>query len=105
MRSGNLRNSVIIQTPTESFDSNGELISTWATFSTVWASIEPLTGREFWAARTVNAEMIGKIRLRYINGITPKMRVLFGIRYFNINTIINTDEKNIELILLVTEVA
>ena len=104
MRAGNLRNYITIQQPTEPFDANGELSSTWSTFVQCYGSVEPLVGREYYYSKQVNAEITGKIRIRYISGITVKMRILFGTRYFNINAVMNPDEKNVELILLVTEI-
>jgi SPP1 family predicted phage head-tail adaptor len=104
MRAGILRNYITIQQPTETHDGNLELVLTWSTFTQCWAEILPLNGREYWTAKQVLPEITGKIRIRYITGITPKMRILFGTRYFNINAVLNPDERNIELILLVTEV-
>lgn len=103
MRIGNLRNYVTIQKPTETFDSNLELITTWSTFATVWASIEPLIGREFWASRQVSAETTGKIRIRYLSGLTPKMRILDGSTIYEIEAVINVNNKNEEIVLLVKE--
>lgn|SRR4030065_1640189 len=103
MRAGELRNYITIQQPTESQDANLELILTWSTFATVWASIEPLIGREFYAARQVNAELTGKISLRFINGITAKMRVLYDSKTYNIEAVIDVENRHKELILLVKE--
>ena len=104
MRIGNLRHQISIEQATESFDGNGELISTWTTFATVWAEITPLTGREYWSARQINAETTGKIRTRYISGLTPKMRVKFGTRIFNITGLSNIEERNEEIVIYYSEV-
>jgi len=104
MKIGKLRNKITIQKPIETTNDEGEIIQTWEEFATVWAEINPLIGREYWASKQTTSEVTGKIRIRYIAGITPKMRVKFGERIFNIEGLINPDEKNIEIILFVNEV-
>lgn len=104
MQAGKLRHKIIIQTPTETENPDtGELETTWSTFATVWAEILPAVGREFWASKQIVAEITGKIRIRYIAGVNSKMRIKFGSRIFNIIVPINVEEKNIELVLMVSE--
>jgi len=104
MEAGALRHKVLIEKPAETINSLGEITTSWTTFATVWAEIIPLSGKEYWSSRQVNSEVTGKIRIRYLPGITPKMRVKFGSRIFNIEAVMNYQEKNIESVLLVKEV-
>ena len=103
MRTGRLRHRVKIQDYTESQNTFGETTKTWTDYATVWAAIEPVKGREFWESQQVNAEITTKITMRYLAGIKPKMRILYGIRIFEIDSVINPDERNRELQLLVME--
>jgi SPP1 family predicted phage head-tail adaptor len=103
MQAGKLRNYVTIQKSTETQDANLELVLAWATFANVWASIEPLIGREFWSARQTVSEVTGKIRTRYIDGIIPKMQVIDGIKTYEIEAVIDFENRHEELILLVKE--
>jgi SPP1 family predicted phage head-tail adaptor len=103
MRAGRLRHRVIIQEYSESQGNYGGVTKNWTTFATVWAAIEPARGREFWDSQQVNAEVTGKITIRYLAGVTPKMRVKHGDRYFEILAVINPEEKNEELQLMVKE--
>ena len=103
MRAGTLRHKVVIQKNTPTRDSYGAEVEAWADYATVWASIEPARGREFWESQQVNAEVTGKIRIRYLEGITPKMRVKHGSRIFEIISVINPEERNRELQLMVKE--
>jgi len=104
MRAGIIRHKVVIQqnVPTEK-DSYGAEVEDWTEYATVWAAIEPVRGREFWDSQQVNAEVTGKITMRYLSGVTPKMRVKHGDRYFEILAVINPEEKNEELQLMVKE--
>jgi SPP1 family predicted phage head-tail adaptor len=104
MKAGNLRHKIIIQQPSETHNpGTGELETTWSTLATVWAEILPLIGKEYWASRQVNAETAGKIRIRFISGLTCKMRIKFGTRIFNITGIINIEERNNEIVIYYSE--
>ena len=103
MQAGPLRHRITIETPTETQDTFGAAVATWATFAERWAAIEPLTGREFFAAQQINAEVSHTIRLRYVAGVTTKMRVAFGARHFDLAAVRNLDERGIELELLAVE--
>ncbi len=84
MRAGDLRNRVKIQSKSVTRNTFGEEVVSWVDVATVWAAIEPLSGREFLAAQAVNAELTVRIRIRYRTGIDSSMRVLFGTRVFEI---------------------
>lgn len=106
MRSGDLRHKVKIQQLTESVDSTmGGLTSSWGDISSPdeWAAVEPLAGREYHQARSNNSELDTRIRIRYRSGITPRMRVLWGSRTFDIQSVISKDERGRELHLMCKE--
>lgn len=104
MRPGKLRHRIEIQEPTETRSASGQATVTWSTIATVWASVEPLRGREFFASKQIQAQVDTRIRIRYISGLTPKMRILWGTRVYLIDSIINPEERNIELQLMVREI-
>lgn len=103
MRAGELRHRITIQEQGETKDSFGADTLTWQDFATVWAAIEPLQGREYFAAQQVHAEVTTKIRIRYLPGVKPSMLVLFGNRKFNILAVTNSNERNRELVLMAKE--
>lgn len=104
MRAGELRHQIQIQAPSKTRNAYGEEISSWVTVATVWSKISPLQGREYYEAQKINAEATHEIKIRYRAGLRPDMRFLYGRRIFPIESIKNTDERNIELICLCTEV-
>ena len=75
----------------------------WNDIVTTWASINPISGREYYQAETINSDLTHKIRLRYRRGITPDMRILYKDRIFNIVSVINEYEKNAILQLMCRE--
>ena len=102
---GKLRHQVEILKPIIITDQLGQEIEIWEVQHSVWASIEPLSGKEYFSAKQVNSEVNVKITLRYINSLLPHWVVQFGQRVFNIETIINFEEKNKYLQLLCSEKA
>lgn len=103
MRVGKLRHLVTIQQPVEASNEYGEPETSWLIYAQVQASIEPLQGREFLASAGVRSEVTTRIRMRYVEGVTTKMRVLFGDRAFDISAVINVDERGRELQLMVVD--
>jgi SPP1 family predicted phage head-tail adaptor len=100
---GSLRQRIELQSRTDTQDATGQAVPTWATYATVWAAIEPLTGRELIAAKQAQSQDTVKVRCRYLTGILTTHRVLFGTRILAINAVINLDERNRELNLMCTE--
>ena len=102
MRSGNLKHKITIQSYTETQNDFGEVIKGWSDFKTLYASITPLTAKEFFKSGVFN-EVTHKIEMRYTQGIKPKMRVLYGDREFSIESVINIREANKTLQLVCKE--
>lgn len=103
MNFSKLRHRITIQENISVKDSFGAETPNWTDVASVWASIEPLSGKEFFAAQQINAEVNTKITMRYREGIKPEMRVVFNERMFNIISVINENERNISLILMAKE--
>lgn len=104
MRSGDLRRRVTIQKQVPSKDSEGLPIIMWLNVATVYAAIEPLRGREFFQAGAEISEVNTRIRIRYLSGVLPNMRVLYGSRIFNVRTSIDIDDRHREMHLMCQEV-
>jgi len=103
VRAGTYRHLITIKKPIDSVGTSGEPTETWVIYAQRWASINALSGREFWSAKQVNAENTIRFRMRYCHGVTTKMRVEYDNRIFTIDSIINTGERNREMVLMVTE--
>ena len=101
-----LRETIIIQSATDSIDAAGGPIKIWSNFITRKASIVPLNGTEYFTAQQLNVDINVRIRLRFdslASKINPKHRVLWGIRVYDILTVINRMERNEEIILMCQE--
>ena len=102
---GNLRHRITLQKPVIIRDSIGQELEEWQDVATVWASVEPLSGKEYFNAQQTNSEVSTKITIRYLKSITPFMRVFFQKHTYNILSVINFEERNIYLQLLCSEKA
>lgn len=104
MRSGRLRHRVTIQRREITRNAFGEGVDGWGNFAVVWASVEPLQGREFFDAQHVTAEVTLRVRMRYRTDITPEMRLTHRGKILVIQAVLNPEERNRELELLCSEV-
>jgi SPP1 family predicted phage head-tail adaptor len=95
---GELRHRITFQL--QDLDSEDE---DWKDIATTWANINPISGKEYYSAETINSDLTHKIRLRYRKGITPDMRVIYNDRIFYIISVINEYEKNTMLQLMCRE--
>lgn len=59
------------------------------------ASIRQLNGREQAEAQQMNAMATHEIKLRYYNGLTPQHRLKWGTRIFNVVSVNNVEEANV----------
>jgi SPP1 family predicted phage head-tail adaptor len=102
---GALRHRLTIQQRSAAKDAYGGQSTAWVDVVTVWAEIRPLSSRELIAARGVQQETTHEIRMRYRSdvAITASMRGVYKGRIFNFSTPMNTDERNIELVIPAVE--
>jgi SPP1 family predicted phage head-tail adaptor len=61
------------------------------------AAIEPVSGEEYRAAKSTQAELNHRVHCGFIPGVTPRKRGRFQARIFDILSVINPNERNIEL--------
>lgn len=85
MRAGKLRHRVRIERPIQVQDPvTGGLVTDWVLVATVWASIEPLSAREFIAAQASQSEVSARVGMRYRDGIDATMRIVHRGKVYNI---------------------
>jgi len=108
MRAGNLRRRVQIQARAAGQDSLGQPLTDWATITTVWADVEPLSGRELIKAQATLSEVTHLVTIRYQAQFADplamaKNRILYGTRVFNIHASIDPGERHDALQLSCSE--
>jgi SPP1 family predicted phage head-tail adaptor len=111
MEAGKLRHRVTIQENQWTIrDAAGKEVDNWTDLWTGRVSIEPLSGREYYAAAQTQAEGMTRIRIRYPGfQVLPHMRVkwydnkILKYRYYDIEGVIDQNERHIDVFLMTVE--
>lgn len=103
---GRLRHRIdIVQPNFNDQDSTGGFnLSDFTIVATVWGSIQALCGEEKFAAHEFVSQVSHQVVIRYTSGINSGMQVRFQGRTFQIEAVLNPDERNKVLILLCIEI-
>ena len=72
---GQLRHRITLQTPTESADSGGQPIPSWADSSTVWGQYEQTGGSEVLVGEQVRSFIQGMVTIRANSSFIAKKRL------------------------------
>jgi len=91
---GKLDRRITIESRTQTQGAYGELVNAWTTLATPWANVYSGGGREFVAAKQVNAEISIQFQIRWRGDVTDTMRVLWDGKYFDIVGFNTTDGFN-----------
>lgn len=104
MQPGDLNRRIIVQHYIERKDQyNRPTIEEWVDYKRLWASIEPLTGREYVIAENTHNENIVRFRVWYstvTSKIDEAMRVVYKKRIYDIESAIDEDDAHISILLV-----
>ena len=108
LKAGRMNIPVRIEAPATTQDAMGQLVKApWTLVGTRMASIEPLNGREYFAASGEGSDVNVRIRLRYDNTLrtVDTTHRLLDQRYspmttYDIEAVINENQRNREIILM-----
>ena len=78
MNAQDLNKRITLQQKAVTRAANGEEIVTWSDALSIWAKVEPIRGREFFAAAQMQGAVDYRVTIRYRSGIDRTMRVKFG---------------------------
>ena len=110
--SSRLRHRLVLQQEVRTPDESGGFTREWQDVAALWAEVIPLGGsesrqnmasKEFFMAGQLQAQVSHRVLLRYRDGVTTAMRLVFGERVFNIRSVISPHEGREQLELLVQE--
>lgn len=93
------RNKIVViqQITGTTTDSYGGTIPVWGAFTTVWAFIRPLRGRDLVAAQAAQNLTELVFNIRYVAGVLPTMRLVYDSKNYDITALINIEEANREI--------
>lgn len=108
LASGELNRRITLQQRSIVADSFGEPLAVWTDLASLWAGIQPLSGRELELAQKVSSEVTHRITIRYRASLTDTrsmaaLRLLYRNRTFNVHAVLNEDEANVQLQFLASE--
>lgn len=109
MRNGPLRHRITLQALSHVQDADtGEMVPVWADWPVpnmmYFARVEPLSGRDFIAAKAVQSEVTARIVMRYREGVNATMRLLFRGQVYSIHAVLPDAKSGREyLTLMVSE--
>lgn len=99
---GQLNKQITIQQRTQTKDAEGGMVDAWTDFAAnVWAKVNNLSGNENSATAKGGERLEARTEftIYYIDGVTNKMRVSSGGKYYNIRFVNNYMEANEYLII------
>jgi len=88
---GDMWTRVEIQSADKSQNEVGETVLTWSEYVTVWASVESLSARETERFAETVGFMTHRVKIRYLDGLTGAMRIVYRDRTLEIGQIIERD--------------
>jgi len=104
MRIGPMDKRVELQVFTSISDGMGGSTRTWTTEDVAWVALWPVSAAETIRGMSPTMTVSHRIQMRYREDIKASWRIKYGSRYFAIESMINKNEKNVQLDLLCREV-
>lgn len=88
---GRMDKRIVIQKRYDDADEIGNQISQWNDFHKCWASVNGVSGKEYWQARQQNEEQIVSFKIRYC-------RKLLKLNSYDYHILYNGETYNIQYI-------
>lgn len=76
----------------------------WEELRKEWFLLSPLSGREYEREQKMEATTTHRGRCRYFEGADSKLRLVYGDRIFNVQSVVNEEERNKWLVWRLIEV-
>lgn len=100
INAGFLGERVTLQQRAAGVDSHGHPSTSWSDVAEVWAEVEPIRGREYFAAGQTQAPVDVRMRIRYRSDITPSMRAVWRSVPHDIVSVIDMGAQRVALELM-----
>lgn len=103
---GEMQTKVVYQAETATVDAVGQPLKQWVDVFEAWAAVRPLSAKEIYYAQSTRSETTHRIALRWRPEVNSKGRFLVAndrARIFKVFSVINTDERREELVILAAE--
>lgn len=101
---GQLRTALTLEQASEAPDGQGGFVVTWSTVATLWAMVEPMSGRGTVFAERADTLSTHRIWVRWRTDVMRGMRLANGGRQYRIDTVEDADGSRRYLVIKATEV-
>ena len=99
MNPGVKTHQILLQIKTITQDTEGNATETWNSWRTVWCQPLPKDGREYYRFSVNNSEITEVFRIDYIAGVNAHQQIQFKNKSFEIISVVDQDERNMELFI------
>ena len=105
MQSGKLRHLLVLESPSVTRNVDGSETITYSDAATVFGSVAPVSGREYFLNKQTTSDTTYKIVIRY----HPTVKTSWRVRHehhgktYNIQNILPTDGRRIEQVIYAVE--
>lgn len=101
IQAGKLRHRVSLQERQTTRDPvTGDVLSSWVEIAKPWASVEPLSARDFIAAGVNQSQVVARIVIRYREPVTADMRIVHRGKVYNIEGVLPDKDSGREYLTL-----
>ena len=104
MQIGKLRHRITIQTFATERAADGGVIRNDVDTATVWASVEPMNGREILDGVQIEAQITHRVKFRRRQDVSPHDKIIHLGRTFHIEAVHDINERHFEQMALCREV-
>ena len=94
------RHRVVVYSQVELIDSNGDHSKEWQYVTTIWATVQPLSGRELLLAQQVQSNVTANVVTRYRDDINATCRLEHNGTIYNILAVIRDPQSGLEWMTL-----
>lgn len=91
--SGDLVHRIVIESANDTDDGAGGVTRVWTHVANVSAAIRPRTTTEAGSDDRRTGRATHDVWIRYRDGVTPEMRIRFGMRIFDVLGVVTLDER------------
>ncbi len=98
---GKLNQRITIEQRTTTQDPDtGEVVESWVTLASVWASFDPLSVREFIQSSATQSEVSARFTIRHRDDVDATMRITHRGKVWNIAGVLPDNETGLEWLTL-----
>jgi head-tail adaptor len=100
------RHQIYVQRKLSVADGEGGFADGWmnTTSSPIWAEVSPIQARQVMDYKSVGVDATHLVRIDGLNEASEHNRITFGSRIFEILTVENIQERNVEKVIACKEV-